>query len=139
MDRLEEIKKAKVYDTPFGKLAIIKDELKESVISEIERLKEDLRSTVGGRSAAGLALAGQNIELIKENKQLKKEVDEWKKANGKLSDECVGMDKEIERLRKEKDYLLTLTAKRVTGCMVGLDEAKVFVENNMQQALKEGG
>ena len=43
---------------------------------EIERLKKDLRSTVGGRSAAGLALAGQNIKLIEENCQLEKEK-EW--------------------------------------------------------------
>ena len=47
---------------------------------EIEYLKEDLRSTVGGRSAAGLALAGQNIELINENRRLGKENKELKEV-----------------------------------------------------------
>ena len=37
---------------------------------EIKQLKEDLRSKVAGKSAAGLALAAQNIRLIKEKEWL---------------------------------------------------------------------
>ena len=44
---------------------------------------------------------------------------------------------EIERSKKENDYLLTLCAGPITGCMTNLDEAKKWVETNMQRALKE--
>ena len=46
--------------------------------------------------------------------------------------------KEIKRLREEKNYLLTLCAGPITGCMTNLDDAKKWVETNMQQALREG-
>lgn len=49
------------------------DKENEQLKKEKEELQEDLRSTVGGRSAAGLALAGQNMKLIEDNKRLKKE------------------------------------------------------------------
>lgn len=48
------------------------EKMLEEKDKEIKRLKEDLRSTVGGRAAAGLALAGQNIKLSNENERLEK-------------------------------------------------------------------
>ncbi len=58
-----------------------------------------------------------------------------------VQDLCIQLeekDQEIERSKKEKDYLLTLCAGPITGCMTNLDEAKKWVETNMRQVLKNG-
>ncbi len=74
MDKLEELK------LRYGAIGIIPQTIAtwrgdfNWLILEIEQLKKDLHSKVGGRSAAGLALVNQNLRLIKEKEWLKQQI-----------------------------------------------------------------
>ncbi len=68
-------------------------------------------------------------EVDKKRKKDEKEIKRLKDENAVLSDECIRDTKTIARLKKEKEWLL--------DNMVYEKEDRQWVENKMQQALKE--
>jgi len=125
-------------------------------VEEIERLNSwvnDLQAGMyvncvycGHRYGAETEVPASMADVLKEHIEqcpehplfeARQEIERLETCNEGLRIQGKDFIKEIEQLRKENDYLLTLCAGPITGCMTNLDEAKKWVETNMRQALKE--
>lgn len=85
-----------------------------------------------------------NVIMEKEIEKLKNELEDYeigceslKLSVGDLRNERDKQDKEIERLRKEKEWLIKLLYDNIVGSPITLDMYRESMIDHMQQALKE--